>query len=46
VAIVACFTTLTVLRFSFSTATSFLAAFPTVDFGTGMYLMQAMTQQT
>jgi hypothetical protein len=28
-----------------STATSFLASFPTVDFGTGLYLMQTMTQQ-
>jgi hypothetical protein len=30
---------------SVSTATAFLAAFPTVDFGTGLYLMQTMTQQ-
>jgi hypothetical protein len=30
----------------FLTSEPFLAAFPEVDFGTGLYLMQMMTQQT
>ena len=31
---------------SYGSATAFLAAFPTVDFGQGLSLMQSMSQQT